>query len=137
MTDDFERFWSAYPRRVAKGAARLAFVRAIRKTTIETMLSAVESYKKHKPDYCDWAHPSTWLNQERWADEWEPPKTIMPEPMFRPARTVDEVKQYLRSVGKPISADVERARSVEDLPAFARMIPTSWPVVVPLKRDSA
>ncbi|WP_127524058.1 hypothetical protein [Mesorhizobium sp. Z1-4] len=74
MTDAFETFWRAYPRRVGKGAARSAFMKAIRKTDIQTMLDAIEAYKLHKPGYQDFCHPSTWLNQERWDDEWEAPQ---------------------------------------------------------------
>jgi hypothetical protein len=74
-TDAFETFWRHYPRRIGKGAARSSFTRAIRLTTLETMLSAIEAYKAHKPHWQDFCHPSTWLNQERWADEWATPET--------------------------------------------------------------
>lgn len=71
--DHFEAFWRAYPRRIGKGAARNAFQKAIRKTDLETMLTAIEAYVQHKPSWQDFCHPSTWLNQERWSDEWETP----------------------------------------------------------------
>ncbi len=126
MSGDFDIFWQAYPRRIAKGAARKAFAAALKKTTLETMLAALEKYKQHKPDDIQWCHASTWLTQERWDDEWEAPETIKPEPLFRPAATVEEVRQYLASVGKPISAEIARARTVADLPAFAQMVPVNW-----------
>lgn len=69
----FNAFWNAYPRRVGKGRARKAFVAAIRKTDLSTMIRALEAYKIHKPSYQDFCHPSTWLNDERWDDEWEAP----------------------------------------------------------------
>lgn len=71
MTDEFETFWRAYPRRIAKGPARKAFGKAIRLAALDTMLEAIEEYKKHKPGYCDYKHPATWLNSEGWDDEWE------------------------------------------------------------------
>ncbi|RWL14865.1 MAG: hypothetical protein EOR57_31460 [Mesorhizobium sp.] len=71
--DDFNTFWKAYPRRVAKGHARTAFDRAIRKTTLETMLQAIADYIRFKPERIDFKHPATWLNGECWEDEWEPP----------------------------------------------------------------
>lgn len=74
MSDAFETFWKAYPRRVGKGDARRKFAVAIRLTTLETMLAAIEAYKVHKPAYQDFCHPATWLHQERWADEWETPQ---------------------------------------------------------------
>ena len=70
-TDDFETFWRAYPRRIAKGYARRAFAKAIKKTSLEAILAGIEAYKQNKPDWQDYAHPSTWLNGERWDDEYE------------------------------------------------------------------
>jgi uncharacterized Zn-finger protein len=69
--EQFETFWRAYPRRVAKGAARKAFDKAIKKTTLETMLEAVKKYITCKPEKIDFKHPATWLNSECWDDEWE------------------------------------------------------------------
>jgi hypothetical protein len=70
--DQFEAFWKAYPRRVAKGHARTAFDKAIRKTTLETMLAAIGDYILCKPERIDFKHPATWLNGECWSDEWKP-----------------------------------------------------------------
>lgn len=72
--DPFETFWRAYPRRIGKGAARSKFQQALRKTTLEVMLAALEAYKRHKPPERDWCHASTWLSQERWLDEWDEPQ---------------------------------------------------------------
>ncbi len=69
--EQFETFWRAYPRRVAKGAARKAFDKAIKKTTLQAMLEAVQKYERHKPEKIDFKHPATWLNGECWDDEWE------------------------------------------------------------------
>lgn len=70
---DFERFWSAYPKKKNKGQARSSFSRALKKTSVETMISAVEKQKQSK----DWKkdngqfipYPSTWLNAEAWENE--------------------------------------------------------------------
>jgi cation diffusion facilitator CzcD-associated flavoprotein CzcO len=72
LEEQFDVFWKAYPIRVGKGAARTAFAKAIRKTSLATMLTAIEAYKAHKPAWKDYCHPSTWLNGERWDDEFEP-----------------------------------------------------------------
>lgn len=71
--EQFNAFWAAYPRRVAKGYARTAFDKAIRKTSLETMLEAIEAYIRLKPDRIDFKHPATWLNGECWSDEWQAP----------------------------------------------------------------
>ena len=73
MQADFDSFWASYPRKVGKGAARKAFVKAMAKgVTLDTLIAAVEAQKhcrqwtKDGSDYIP--HPSTWLNQERWED---------------------------------------------------------------------
>lgn len=87
MTKDeqFEIFWKCYPRRVAKGAARTVFDKAIKKTTLEVMLTAITAYVANKPDKIDFKHPATWLNGECWHDEWEPqqPKASFTSPAAR------------------------------------------------------
>lgn len=65
----FDEFWRVYPRRVAKLAAKKAYVKALKLTTHEEIMAGVARYKAGKPDYADWCHPTTWLNQGRWADD--------------------------------------------------------------------
>lgn len=83
MVDEFEQFWKAYPRRVKKAAARKSFAKAMKLTDIGAILEAIEQYKLYKPSYQDYAHPSTWLNGERWDDEWCSEDQELPEcPIF-------------------------------------------------------
>lgn len=69
---DFDKFWSAYPRKVGKGSAKVKFEKAIKKTTLEVMLAAIASQKRSDQWTKDGGqfipHPDTWLNQERWSD---------------------------------------------------------------------
>lgn len=69
----FDAFWSAYPRKSGKEAARKSFERAIAKTDIGTMLSAIEVQKQSEQWTKDNGrfipNPATWLNQGRWEDE--------------------------------------------------------------------
>lgn len=67
---EFEAFWAAYPRRVAKLAAKKAYDKALKLTTHEEIMAGVARYKAGKPDYADWCHAATWLNQGRWDDEY-------------------------------------------------------------------
>ncbi len=71
VDDLFSIFWDAWPKRVARKDARKAFDRAIRTASLETILEGVERYRAGKPEWQDYAHAATWLNGERWADEWE------------------------------------------------------------------
>lgn len=70
----FETFWKAYPRRVAKDKALLAFVKTNpTHDKTDAMVRAIESQSKTEewtPDRMRYVpHPTTWLNQKRWTDE--------------------------------------------------------------------
>lgn len=66
----FEQWWSRYPRKVAKGAARAAFGKALKKVPLEVLVAGADAYANdpaRKPDYTK--HPATWLNSECWEDQ--------------------------------------------------------------------
>jgi hypothetical protein len=65
----FDSWWEGYPDKVGKGAARKAFERALTKTSLDQLTVGVERYKQHKPVDRQWCHPATWLNEERWNDQ--------------------------------------------------------------------
>ena len=84
--DLFDRFWSAYPKKIGKGAAQKAFEKAhIGKDLIETVLKAIDQqkntdqWKKDGGQYIP--NPATWLNQQRWEDE-VTVKTNNPKPSY-------------------------------------------------------
>lgn len=70
----FDQFWSVYPKKVAKEAARKAFDKLKPDDDLlGAMLKAIEQHKRSD----QWArdggqfipNPTTWLNQKRWEDE--------------------------------------------------------------------
>ncbi len=71
---DFDAFWSAYPRKVGKAAARRAFEKA--DAPLDVLLSAVERQSRGDQWTRDGGqyipNPATWLNQGRWEDEVRP-----------------------------------------------------------------
>jgi hypothetical protein len=76
--NEFEVFWKNYPTKKGKGKAQESFKKAIKKTTLEKMLDSVEKMKleKQKKEEAkvfapEFPHPATWLNQERWQDEYK------------------------------------------------------------------
>lgn len=73
--EDFERFWSAYPRLIAKAAARKAFDRACTKAPPAEILAGTKRFAAERADQDPkfTPHPTTWLNDERWADAAQPP----------------------------------------------------------------
>jgi DNA-binding transcriptional regulator YhcF (GntR family) len=78
-TPAFQTFWSAYPRRIGKGAARTAFKKALKFSSANEILKGATAYAAHceemgtEKQYIP--HPSTWLNGERWDDDLESEKT--------------------------------------------------------------
>jgi hypothetical protein len=84
MDDEFEKVWKAYPRKIGKQAAMQAWKKAKDKPPLVDILQAIEKAKQSE----QWTkengqfipHPSTWLNQGRWADEVQPKrKSLMEE----------------------------------------------------------
>ena len=76
----FSAFWQAYPRRIGKGLARVAFVKACKVADANTIIQAAIAYAAFVEEtgverqYIP--HPSTWLNGERWEDDLESEKQV-------------------------------------------------------------
>jgi hypothetical protein len=129
----FDEFYRAYPRKVG----RLDAEKAWRQMTAKYDANAIIDGAKKFAAWCISEgkearyipHPATWLRAGRWMDG-ELHETIKPEPVVRPAQTVAEVLAFYKAAGKPITPEIECAKSVEDLPVFARMVPAN---VFPMK----
>lgn len=73
QTPPFDAFWSVYPRKVAKGHARKAFEKACKLADVTEIVIAAGKFayamqdteKQYVP------HPTTWLNGERWDDDFD------------------------------------------------------------------
>lgn len=72
--EDFDRWYSLYPRKEAKTAARKAFAKARKSADMVTLIAALERYvesvKGKDRQYV--ALPASWLNAGRWEDEYAP-----------------------------------------------------------------
>jgi len=67
---EFEQWYSGYPHKVGKAAARRSFFAARSSgVELETLIRARDRYIRTKPADRPWCNPATWLNQERWLDE--------------------------------------------------------------------
>ena len=66
----FDKFWSIYPKKVGKEAARKAFSRV--KVPVDTLTAAILAQKRSMQWQRDGGqyipNPATWLNQGRWED---------------------------------------------------------------------
>lgn len=69
---DFEMFWSRYPRKIGKRAAKIAFQNAVKRGATPDEIQAGLDPRSmwaeaSQPQYLP--HPSTWLNRDGWLDE--------------------------------------------------------------------
>ena len=84
----FDELWKIWPRKLDKGHARLAYMRARGKVGHGELIKAALAYvasregedKKYTP------YLATWLNGERWSDELPPPKVPSDEVLRQQAR---------------------------------------------------
>lgn len=69
--EEFDEFWTIYPRKEGKGAARKAWAKALKSKPAAELLPIVRSFsvRVHGTEQRFIPFPATWLNQERWADE--------------------------------------------------------------------
>jgi len=66
--DPFAEFWSAYPRKVGKVAARKAWTSAVKRVNPDKIIAAVREYP-FRDDLQYVPHPASWLNGGRWEDD--------------------------------------------------------------------
>jgi len=68
---EFDPFWKACPKKVGKGAAEKAFLKAIKSVSPAVLIAAMTRYaiSQEGKDETFIVHPATWLNQRRWEDE--------------------------------------------------------------------
>jgi hypothetical protein len=76
LSEDFDKWYSIYPRKAARPKALTSYKNARKRTDAETLLAAARAMAKaYGSDTRFCPFPATWLNQERWAD----PVTIDPQ----------------------------------------------------------
>lgn len=132
--EEFENWWRAYPRKVGKGAALMAYRTARREATPEALLSGVERYSRSvagkDPEYI--AHPTTWLRQKRWLDE--PPvripvnKTVVVDDARVPEleRRIRELEAVVRSNCRQLKRLADHTYSIaekQQKQAMQRQVP--------------
>jgi hypothetical protein len=76
VENQFDEFWAKYPLRKGKGAALVSFIKAVKKTSLARILTALNGQIAERETAIRlgcWIppekHPSTWLNQQCWDDE--------------------------------------------------------------------
>lgn len=89
----FDQFWAMYPKKVGKGKAQKAFASAVRRASVQDILSGCQRYVEERagqdPKFT--AHPTSWLNAERWTDE--PDTSYVPK-----SKNADRLANAMRNV---------------------------------------
>jgi hypothetical protein len=104
-------FWDAYPRKVGKRAARQAWDKALRRGVDPAAIVAGARRYAADPNRDDQytAHPTTWLNGDRWEDEPEPARQARAQALHGAAGTMaafHEVMGNLATTGMAAGAAV-------------------------------
>lgn len=106
---EFDKFWSAYPRKENKQSARRAMKSALKKTSFYEILAGANRYRldpNRDPAYTK--HAATWLNNECWNDD----------PL--PARGSVNVKQQQQAVAaERFLANFEQPKEITSEPDWA------------------
>jgi hypothetical protein len=114
----FDDFWSAYPRKAGKGAAKTAWTKAVSKASAAHIIAAAERYRDD-PNREDGftAHAATWLNGERWDDDPLPSRAQSSPAMQRHRRnleflaTLDEEPRQMSDLELAYLADQKAIQS--------------------------
>jgi len=82
----FAEWWSEYPRKDAKGDARKAYAKALKRSTPAELLTRLRLYPfQRDPKFVPM--PATWINQGRWESAGEAPDTTRPLFSEAPSKT--------------------------------------------------
>jgi hypothetical protein len=103
LKGEFEEFWKAYPRKVAKGSASRAFAKAVKKTSSSTIIEAVKLFAVRciNKDSEFIPHAATWLNAERWSDaELKPTLSVVSIRSPQPSETREEYIRRLAAMSR-------------------------------------
>ena len=75
LDDLFSSFWTTYPRKINKAAAKESFITACRHTRPGIILEAARDYGNamHGQEKQFIPHPRTWLRQKRYLEKVEMP----------------------------------------------------------------
>ncbi len=126
---EFQQFWEAYPRKVAKLDAEKAFREVIRETSLPELLNALSQQKqsvewtKEQGRFAPYA--ASYLRSRRWRDTLTPTTNTSAKPELSPVQLQIHSKEYERILEamKSIKAsyDEHREMSSKDRELFNQL----------------
>lgn len=117
--DGFSAFWTAYPNKKSKPQAAKAFAKAVRKVSVGVMLEAV-SRQRLWPSWIEGyvPHASTWLNNERWADEPDLERKIRPNDRTRTSAKSEHLERVARAMAASVGGEFGECERDTPEPGF-------------------
>lgn len=101
--DDFDHFWSKYPRRTQKSTAVKRWAnmpRRDRLAALEALPTHIQRWQMSGTEEQFIPHPATWLHQKRWQDEIR---------LTQPAQQLDKSQQILkRAMERALAEEAQR-----------------------------
>lgn len=88
LSREFDLFWTEYPHKTGKPKAAQSWIKARRIASFDAVMAGLRRYIATKPADRAWLNPTTFLNQERWADE---PAVVIPMSRGSPGRGIDNL----------------------------------------------
>lgn len=73
----FEKIWKVYPNKRGKSGVNTKAKRELMKAGFDTVIKAIENYKRLKPEWANWLDGSTFFNG-RWKDYVAPEQEAAP-----------------------------------------------------------
>jgi hypothetical protein len=109
IEEQFDFFWSIYPRRTGKQAAKASFEKAVKAVGLDKVMDGVRALANdpNLPAEQFIPNPATWLNQGRWDDDPYPAKHVDRKPtaaertaqLIHGARARDEQELITKGIG--------------------------------------
>lgn len=116
--EDFDIFWSIYPRHAAKQAALKAWIKAVQVESVEVILAGARRYADDPNREARYtAYPATWLNAHQWSDD--------PIPERELSRDEIQAREKQKSLERQI-------REREDTQEFFRQLAEQKEKAVPM-----
>lgn len=115
----FDQFWLAYPRKVGKPKAQLAYASALRRLTgpdppaeiMGGLMAHLDGWAETDPDLIP--HPTTWLNRDGWNDDPPRPRNERPDrPRQASAAIAGESRSLPSRIGAAHALERRRAQAV-------------------------
>jgi hypothetical protein len=107
--DDFNRFWSVYPKKADKPLARRSFEKALNRTTLDTIIAGAERYRDDPNRDSEFTkNPSTWLNADAWDNDPIPSKA---QKLPNSARNVENFRKKLAMLQNTEVKEVENEQA--------------------------